>query len=218
MTALFERFVLSMRRQIGLMIGRAVVKLVNDAGGFQRVQLVGVGYETNEIPRAQNYGMTSNPLPGAAAVFVCANGQRNKAVAIAVDDPRYRPQSLQPGEVEIYTDEGDYIKLARGRLVQIVAGAKVTITAPEVDVIASTKVLLQTPLVEATQNVKVDGQLTVVGQLIGQGGMALSGGGASAASITGNLVLTSGNVTADGIGLKTHVHADAQGGLTGVPQ
>lgn len=63
----------------------------------------------------------------------------------------------------------------------------------------------------------VNGPLTVTGLLTYQGGLAGSGGGGSA--ITGNLAITSGNVTADGVGLKTHHHTGVQtgGGNTGGP-
>jgi len=214
-----------LRRAVSLMIGRGIVKLVNDAGGFQELQIALLADEVSDkIPRVQNYGFTSNPQPGAQAVIACLGGNRNKAIAIAVDDPRYRPTGLQPGEAEMYTDEGDYIKFARGRIIQVVAGTKVSVTAPEVDLIASTKVSLQTPLVECTQNLKVDGNVTVLGTaavtgMATVGGLA-STGTAGASSIAGNLNITGGNVTADGIGLKTHVHGGVMtgAGVTGVAQ
>lgn len=56
------------------------------------------------------------------------------------------------------------------------------------------------------------GTLTVEGLLTYLAGMAGSGGDSASAQITGNVVVTSGNVTADGIGLKTHVHSGVQTG------
>lgn len=63
----------------------------------------------------------------------------------------------------------------------------------------------------------VNGPLTVTGLLTYQGGLAGSGG--SGSSISGNLTVTSGNVVADGVGLKTHHHTGVQtgGGNTGGP-
>lgn len=65
-------------------------------------------------------------------------------------------------------------------------------------------------------NVLTEGQTTVVKQITGQGGMAVSGG--SGASVTGNMSISSGDVTvtggdmsADGIGLKTHTHTGVHG-------
>lgn len=131
------------RRRVLLMIGRAVVRLVDDAGGLQRVQVTALAGETRDaIERVQNYGVSSRPLAGAEAVIVCVGGNRDHPVAIAVDDRRHRKAGLQPGEVAIYTDEGDYIHLKRGRVVEIVTDTLI--------VKASTKVRFETPLVEAT--------------------------------------------------------------------
>lgn len=63
----------------------------------------------------------------------------------------------------------------------------------------------------------VNGPLTVTGLLTYQGGLAGSGG--SGSSISGDVTVTSGNVVADGVGLKTHHHTGVQtgGGNTGGP-
>lgn len=219
------KFLNPLRKRIALMISRAVVSLVKDSFAMQGLQVQALAGEVlDDIERFQNYGFTSVPLAGAEAIILSLGGHRDHAVAIAVDDRRYRKKNLAPGEVALYTDEGDYILFKRGRHIEIVSGAKVKITAPEieatastkasvtsplVDVIASTKVTFTTPLVECTQALNVAGIATV--------GALASTGLAGASSVTGNLNITSGNVTADGIGLKTHVHSDPQGGTTGGP-
>ena len=55
-------------------------------------------------------------------------------------------------------------------------------------------------------NVLTEGQTTVVKQITGQGGMAVSGG--SGATVTGNMQIKSGDVTADNISLKNHTHTE----------
>ena len=70
--------------------------------------------------------------------------------------------------------------------------------------------------VTLTGNQQTIGTQTTQGKITGQGGLAVSGG--SGASVTGNMTITSGNVTADGIGLKTHTHTDPQGGTVGSPK
>ena len=69
-----------------------------------------------------------------------------------------------------------------------------------------------------TGPVKINGTALIAGKIIGQGGMAVSGG--SGATVAGDLAVTGGNVTADGIGLKTHTHNGVQpgGSNTGQPQ
>lgn len=150
-----------LRRRVLLMIGRAVVRLVNDTTDLQRLQITLLADETvDNVPRFQEYGFTSHPLAGAAAVVVCVHGNRDRAIAVAVDDPRYRKKGLAAGEVALYTDEGDYLHFKRGRLVEIVAGTKVKVTAPEVEVVASTKVTVTSPLVEMSGDLTVAGAIT----------------------------------------------------------
>lgn len=147
-----------------LTVGRAVLRAINDDATMQELQ-VGLlkGELRNGIERFQNYGFTSVPLVGAEGVIVFVGGNRDHGLCVAMDDRRHRKAGLEPGEAAMYTDEGDYILMKRGRIVEVVAGSKVDITAPEVAVHASTKVVLDTPLVEASGNVSVDGDLTVTG-------------------------------------------------------
>lgn len=86
-----------------------------------------------------------------------------------------------------------------------------TVNTETATVNASSKVELVTPLVHCTQNLVVDGTVLSKGKITGQGGMAITGGsGGATATIQGNMAVTSGDVTADGIGLKSHHHT-AQG-------
>lgn len=69
-------------------------------------------------------------------------------------------------------------------------------------------------------NVTTDLVTTSKGQIIGQGGMAISGssGGASA-TVTGTIRVVSGDVQADGISLKGHTHLEqGDGAPTGPAQ
>lgn len=66
-------------------------------------------------------------------------------------------------------------------------------------------------------NVLTEGQTTVVKQITGQGGMAVSGG--SGATVTGNMAIKDGDVTADNISLKSHTHMEqGDGAPTGPAQ
>lgn len=77
-----------------------------------------------------------------------------------------------------------------------------------------------TATINAATSVKIDspettctGNLTVQKKLTYQGGMAGSNSlGGATAVISGGMTLTGGDVTADGIGLKSHHHSDPQGG------
>lgn len=217
-----------LRLRLAALLGRGESHLSNSTGSRQLLQIeLARGEVLDNVEHVEPYGFTSNPLAGAEVVAASFCGDRTHTVVLLAADGRYRKQGLQAGEVALYTDEGDYVLLSRGRIIKVVAGTKVQVTAPELEVIASTKVTLQTPLVECTQNLKVDGTLDVTGAatlhatanvtgMTTVGGLAATGA-AGASTVSGNLTITGGNVTADGIALKTHVHSDPQGGTTGAP-
>lgn len=141
-----QRTLRPLLHRLQLMIGRAVVLLVNDGSKLQGLQVSLLADEVrDQVERFQNYGFTSHPLPGAEAVAASVAGNRDHVLVIAVDDRRYRLTALQQGEVAIYTDEGDKIVLKRGGTIEVTA---------------STKVVLDTPLVECTGNVTVAGTVT----------------------------------------------------------
>lgn len=120
-----------MRRAIQNIVSRAIVRLVNDEEKLQTMQIEALKNEVrNGLERFQSYGFTSVPKPGAEAVVLFPGGQRDHGLIIAVDDRRYRLVGLQAGEVALYTDEGDYVKLARGNIVEIKAGTKIRFDTP----------------------------------------------------------------------------------------
>ena len=150
-----------------LMSGRAVLNLVNDAAGLQTLQVSALADETrDDVERVQNYGMSSVPLNGATVIMVAVAGVRDHLVAVAVDDPRYRPQNLQPGEVCIYTDEGDKIHFKRGNIIEVTTKQYIVNTEQYI-VKASEKVRFETPLVQATDEIidKADTNTRSVSQM-----------------------------------------------------
>lgn len=122
--------------RVRLMIGRAIVRLVDDAARAQALQVELLSDEVqDDVERFQNYGLTAHPHPGAEAVTVCAGGLRSHAIVIAVEDRRYRLTGLQQGEVALYDDLGNLVKLGR-EAIEITGAAKVAVAAPEVSVTA----------------------------------------------------------------------------------
>lgn len=133
----------SVARGVQLLIGRAVLLAVQDSAKRQLVQFEALkGELKGDVERIQDYGFTSVPLPGAQVVFANVSGNRDHPVAIRVDDPRYRKMGMQPGEVAIYTDEGDYILLKRGNIIEI--------STSELLVKATDSVRMETPILEVT--------------------------------------------------------------------
>jgi len=188
----FKPFALRIR----LIAARAVVHLIDDAAKLQLLQVEVLSGETrDQVERFQEYGYTSCPLPGAEAVALSIDANRNHMVAIKVDDRRYRKTNLKPGEVAMYTDEGDYILMKRGRIIEVNSGAHVKVIAPQCTIDAAST--------HITGTLQIDGAITC---------------GSTVAAI-GQINSTTG-VSANGIELGTHVHGGVTTGTanTGVPQ
>ncbi|MGQ7818832.1 phage baseplate assembly protein domain-containing protein [Metapseudomonas furukawaii] len=82
------------------------------------LEVEGLAGEQVATELIQHYGFTSAPLPGAEMIVLPIGGRTNHSVVVATEDGRYRIQIVE-GEVSLYTDEGDYIHLKRGRLVEV---------------------------------------------------------------------------------------------------
>lgn len=150
-----DKAIAPLRRRVMLMVGRAVLTAVSDGGGLQKVQVVALDKETiADIERVQNFGFSSHPLPGATVMLLALGGNRNHAVAGAIDDGRHRPRNLLPGESIHYSAFGDYIRLKDGNIIEVVAAAQLTVNAPEVIITAATKVRAETPVFEVTGDIK----------------------------------------------------------------
>ena len=69
-----------------------------------------------------------------------------------------------------------------------------------------------------TGNVVITGTERVTGQIVGQGGMAVSGG--SGSTISGNMTHSGGTLTSNGIALHSHAHGGIKSGgeVSGGPQ
>lgn len=159
-----------LRQRIAMMLARGVVNMIDDSARIQLLQLGLLADEARDrVQRMQNYGLTSVPKPGAEAIVVCLGGTRDRIFAIAVDDRRYRKKNMEEGEVALYTDEGDYILLKRGRIIEVVAGNAINVTCPAVTLDGNLNV---------TGNITADG--TVQGKtdvISGDGPTAVTGKG-----------------------------------------
>ena len=152
------------------MVARAIVRLVDDARQAQEVQIELLADESQDaVERFQNYGLTSVPHAGAEALVVFAGGLRSHGVVLAVEDRRYRLTGLEDGEVALFDDLGNVVKLGRDAL-SLTAVTKVMVSAPVVDVAAD----------------RVD----VTSDIINLGG----GGGAAVARVGDDVNLSTGKI------------------------
>lgn len=121
-----------LKSRIALMISRSVVAIVNDSEKIQSLQaLVLAGEVQADIERFQNFGFTSTPLPNAEAVLVYPGGEREHAIAVAVDDANFRPTGQPPGSSTQYDAFGGKSSLIAGNH-KVEALVKSEILAPTV--------------------------------------------------------------------------------------
>jgi len=187
------------------LVARGVITLVDDESRMQSVQASLLeGELAGGVERFQNYGFTSVPLTGAEIAVVFVGADRSHPIVVAADDRRYRMAGLEPGEVAVYHRNGDFIHLKNDNSIavstkrlDIIAAAEVNIQAATINVTASAGINIMTPALNST----------------GVGGKVTS------ASIEGTMAVTSGDVTAEGVSLRSHTHSGVQpgGGSTGAP-
>lgn len=199
---------------------RSVITMTASGGNVQLVQANGLAGETlqdNEL--FQHYGFTSNPLSGTMAVVLPVGGKTAHGIIIATEHGKFRLKNLAPGEVALYTDEGDSIVLNRGRVINVTtqtlninAENVVNIKTQTLNINASSAVNATTPQVNASQQVNVAGVLAANGGLTATAGA----GGGAAATISGTVQVTQ-DVIASSKSLVGHDHKDSMGGTTTPP-
>lgn len=128
----------------------------NTHGKLIGVQMQGLAGETVDGEQFQNYGFSSAPLPGAEYIVIPVGGNSKHSVVVASEDGRYRLK-LQDGEVSLYTDEGDYVHMKRGRMIEVVTDDLVFKV--------KNKVRFETPLVEMTGDENVNGNIKANGEV-----------------------------------------------------
>lgn len=138
------------------MLVRGTVVLVDSAKKLQGLQMrLTAGEVKDGLEHFEPYGFTSNPLAGAEGIAAFIGGDRSHGVLLVVADRRYRIQELKPGEVAIYTDEGDKVHFKRGRIIDI--------ETETLNIKAGTAVNIDTPL------------LTQTGRIVSQGDQVAGG-------------------------------------------
>lgn len=150
-----------------------------------------------------------DPKPGDIGLAVFA--QQDVSALNGGSEP------IQPGSFRCYSiSDGFYFGGFWGQkpttFIRIEDNGQVTVTAPQsvvvnsidVTVNASGSTKIDSPSVTITGDTTIEKTLTVKELITGTGGMTVSGG--SGASVTGNMSVSGGDVTADGVGLKSHTH------------
>ena len=213
---------------------RGVMTLADGEKKMRSVQVRLLADEVrDDLEHVEPYGFTSEPHPEAEAFALFFDGDRSHVIVFTIADRRYRLKPLKTGEVAIFDDLGQKVHLTRDGLevytpgwlhatvdkdAEITVGGNVTesvggdvsaTVAGNVTVKASA-VTIDSASLHVTGATTIDKSLTVLG------GLAVSGG--SGASVAGSLT-TTGDVTAGGISLMSHVHTEqGDGADTSAPK
>lgn len=162
-----KRFMKPLTTRVQTMIVRGVIKLVNDKTKIQQIQASLLAGELKDgIEHYQEYGLSTNPPAGTEALVVFCGGSRNNGVIVATGDRKFRLKELQPGEVALYTDEGDVIKLARNRKIQVStlhlevsAAESISYNTKTFSVNATQSATFTTPVLNASANISAGGEV-----------------------------------------------------------
>ena len=133
---------------------------------IQQVQVNGLaGEKLQDAELFQHFGFTSCPPAGTQCIVLPIGGQTSHSIIIATENGAYRLQ-VASGEMAIYSDEGAYVHIKKGRIVEIecdeylVKAKKYTVKAEDYDVTATAGANFETPLLKTSDQL-ADGKSTL---------------------------------------------------------
>ena len=103
-----------LKNKIYLLIGRAILKAVNNTGNIQKLKMVGLYNENmSDVDRVQDYGIETYPkvTKNTEVIIIFPNGNRDAGIALKVGDRTYRPSGMAVGDVYLYDYRGTEIKI-----------------------------------------------------------------------------------------------------------
>lgn len=192
--------------------GRPVVMgFLDPAGSMMRFK-----QQNREVHRHVSGAYTTVAPDGSIEVFHPAGaylrigvGEHEDLAPLAADGNWTIPPGAPPAQITLVTS-GFKATVMPGGNTEIDTNGTVTVKAQGAVLVQAPSVTLDTPTTHCTGDLTVDKLLTYKGGM--QGSTNVSG---ATATIQGNVTVTSGEVTVDGIGVKGHHHLDPQGGVTG---
>jgi phage gp45-like len=139
-------------RRILMNVAPAKILATDDSGPIHRVQvnLNGGPEIIDQLPVMQFYGLNAHAPVGSDAAAMFIAGQRSNAVIVGTNNQKARLRNLQPGEVSLYTDEGDNLKFGRGQAATLTAGISFGVTTKAATIKGSDTVTLDSPVASVT--------------------------------------------------------------------
>jgi len=140
----------------------------NSGQPIQLAQVAGLADELlQNVELMQHYGYTSNPPVGSECIVLPLGGRTGHGIVIVTEHGTYRLKNLKPGEVALYSDEGDSIVLRRGRIIEVTtqtfrinAATAIELNAPVITGNASGSVSFNTPTVNASAAIVAQGDIS----------------------------------------------------------
>jgi phage baseplate assembly protein V len=111
-----------------------VVQSANDTGEVQTVTVITAdGALRADVEVMQMYGFASlAPANGAICLLIAVGGDPANLRALPVATPAARFGGMAPGDTCVYAQDGSRIHIKQGGVIEIWAGASLTINAAEV--------------------------------------------------------------------------------------
>ena len=141
-----------LHRRTAMMIAPVKITATDDSGPIHRAQVEvnGTPETLDDVAVMQFYGFAAHcPVNSDATAFFVA-GQRSNAVVVGTNNQKSRLRGLKSGEVALYTEKGDYVKILDGRIVEVSAGETVKISCKTALVVAEDKMRVEAPRLECT--------------------------------------------------------------------
>jgi len=142
--AALSRMLAPMARRLRLMVGRAVITAIADAGKVQSAQVKLLDGEVRDgVEILHQYGFTSIAHGQMEGLYFSVGGDRDHGVLICVADRQYRLKSIAPGEVAIYDDLDQKIHLTRDGIVIDGAGLPISVRNTPLFSVQADQILLE---------------------------------------------------------------------------
>lgn len=124
---------MSLVRAVRGMISRAIVRGVDEARKLRALKIEVYKDDVRDgVEHVEPYGYTARPLADGECIVVHVAGDRSHPIAISTPDRRHRPTDLAAGEVAIYDDQGQTVRIYRDRVE--VSAAKIVIDSGTVEI------------------------------------------------------------------------------------
>jgi phage baseplate assembly protein V len=155
------------------MVSRGVIAQSDDEPGMQQIQISLLHDEAKvAVERMQNYGFSSNAPADSEVLCVFIGGGRDHGVIVATDDRATRLTGLGPGEVAIYTDEGDSIVLKRDNTVEVTCKKLVINSEDRIEIKTKELAIEAEDGVKIKADVEIDGNLHSTGDITADGSIS----------------------------------------------